>query len=175
MTSFFLLTAFMVSVDSLVCGFSLPKAEKNRLLIVLTISVTVFFMCCIANYSALYLKNVLSEKTTLIGGVVLIAVGIVNLTKKDDTPSLLTGTLKQSLMVGFAVGIDGSAANLSLALMGINAFYVPVIIALMHAVMVLIGISIRQTFSGYRLEKYSFLPPLILTFLGVYKTIFAFL
>jgi putative Mn2+ efflux pump MntP len=174
MISFLLLTAFTVSIDSLVCGFSLAKAEKNKFLTAFIIALTVFFMCCIANYTAVYLSDILSEKTTWIGGLILTVIGIINLIKKDDTAPFL-GSVKQSLITGFAVGIDGSVANLSLSLMGINAFYVPVIIALMHAVMVLIGASLRQVLTNKRFDKLKVLPPLVLIGLGVYKIISVFI
>ena len=75
----------------------------------------------------------------------------------------------QSFITGFAVGIDGALANLSLSLMGINAFYVPPFIALMHAVMIYVGSTLSQSKISKKIFKLDFLPPLILIILGLIK------
>ena len=83
--------------------------------------------------------------------------------------------IKQSLITGFAVGLDGAAANLSLALMGLNAFYVPLTIAAMHAAMITLGIILAQTPVVKKFDKLDFIPPVILILLGIYKLTALFL
>ena len=78
-------------------------------------------------------------------------------------------------MTGFAVGIDGATANLSLSLMGLNAFYVPLTIALCHALMIWLGIILASVFTGKKFAKIEFLPPLILIALGGYKLLGLFI
>ncbi len=176
MTYFLLLTAFTVSIDSFVCGFSLSFAGKRKYLIVPIIALTVFIMCLIANYLTTALAEYINEKTAGLGGIILIGVGIFNLLKKDKNEERNgNGILKQSLITGFAVGLDGAAANLSLALMGISAFYVPVTIAVMHAVMITLGIILAQTSIAKKFETFNFIPPIILIILGTYKVISIFL
>ena len=170
MIYYLLITAFTVSVDSLLCGFSLSFGRKNKIPVVLGITLTVFAMCLIANYAAMILSSVLNEKTACIGGIVLIGTGVFGLIKKEKESSNADKSLTAKIFLsGFAVGLDGAFANLSLSLMGINAFYVPVIIALMHGIMVFIGILLSEFPFLKKAEKLSFLPSVILIILGLYK------
>lgn len=175
MIPFLLVTAFTVSIDSFVCGFSLSKDKQNKFLIVLIIALTVFLMCLITNYSAIFFSDILNEKNTWIGGAILTLIGIYNLIKKEDNSTHFSGTFSEAFLSGFAVGLDGSIANLSLALMGINSFYVPVVIALMHAIMVSLGIILQRLSMKTLVKRFDFIPPLILVGLGIYKIVFAFL
>lgn len=168
MTYFLLVTAFTVSIDSMLCGFSLGINAKKKYIVVTVIAITVFVMCVIANYSATLLSGYLNEKNASLGGIILIIIGIVNLFKKDSDKKINRSDFSQSLISGFAVGLDGAAANLSLAIMGINAFYVPVIIAVMHALMLTIGIFISSIRIS-RIKKLSVIAPIVLIALGVYK------
>ena len=165
------LTAFTVSIDSFICGFSLSLNSRKKLPIVLTIFFTVLIMCLITNFSAKYLKNTFLDKTTVIGGIILVALGLFNLFKKNSEKPLESDTFKNSLISGFAVGIDGAIANLSLALMGLNALYVPLIIALFHAITVYLGTLLATTKFSVNLQKYKFFAPIILIALGAYKII----
>lgn len=193
MTGFLFITAFTVSIDSFACGFSLAfnGKGKNKFIVALVIALTVFAMCAAANYAAAALAEILSEKTASLGGLILVGVGVFNLIKpaeNTETTKSLNGAnenlknekpdcakrekgklVRQSLLAGFAVGLDGAAANLSLAIMGINGFYVPVVIAVMHAVMIVLGIVLSNVPFIKRFGKLKFLPPLVLILLGLYK------
>ncbi len=168
MIYYLLITALTVSIDSLVCGFSLSFGSGKKIRVVAGIALTVFAMCLFTNYLTAFFADYLSEKTASIGGLILIGVGIYNLLKKDGGFKNVGGA-KQIALTGFAVGLDGALANLSLSLMGINAFYVPVTIALMHALMIALGIALAQTPFSRKICKFDFIPPLILIALGVYK------
>ncbi len=168
MIYFLFITSLTVSIDSLICGFSLTLGKGKILLHVLGISLTVLCMCLITNYGALLFKDILNEKSAVIGGIILIGVGIYNLffaKKQVSTKNAFT----QSIITGFAVGLDGALANLSLSLMGINAFYVPPFIAFMHAIMIYVGSLLSQTKISKKLFKLDFIPPLILIALGIIK------
>lgn len=199
MTGFLFITAFTVSIDSFACGFSLAfnGKGKNKFIVALVIALTVFAMCAAANYAAAALAEILSEKTASLGGLILVGVGVFNLIKpaeNTETTKKLNGgnedlkneksdcakrekgkLVRQSLLAGFAVGLDGAAANLSLAIMGINGFYVPVVIAVMHAVMIVLGIVLSNVPFIKRFGKLKFLPPLVLILLGLYKSLPLFL
>lgn len=166
--SFLLLTSFTVSIDSFFCGFSLGAKAERKFYVVLTVALTVFLMCVIANYSATLLSDYLTDKTASLGGIILILVGVINIFKKDAVSIGSGSVFSQSLISGIAVGLDGAAANLSLAIMGINAFYVPVIIAIMHAVMLTLGIFATKI-SAKKLKKLSVIAPIVLIALGIYK------
>ncbi len=176
MIYFLLLTAFTVSIDSFVCGFSLALLKGKKIYIVLTIAVTVFIMCLITNFAATLLSGFLTEKTANLGGLLLIFVGIYNLFKKDTEGKKNTddGFLR-ALTTGIAVGLDGAMANLSLSLMGLNQIYVPIIIASMHALMITFGILLSKTTISKKIMKFGFVPPLILIMLGTYKVLCVFI
>ena len=109
---------------------------------------------------------------------ILIGVGVYNLKKKKgekDDVKVNGGILKQAVITGFAVGLDGALANLSLSLMGINQFYVPVVIAIMHALLIALGTLLAQTPIAKKFGKIEFLPPVILILLGGYKLLGLFI
>lgn len=132
-------------------------------------------MCLIANYSTYFFAHLLTEKTASLGGIILIAVGIYNIVKKEDDQKDMKGTFRDSLLAGFAVGLDGALANLSLAMMGINYLYVPVIIAFFHALTIYLGIVLSSTIFANKVKKYKFIAYLLLIGLGIYKLIGLFL
>ena len=169
MISFLLITAFMVSIDSFVCGFSLSQFSQKKLRIVLIVCLTVLIMCNITNYFAVFLSKYVSESLADFGGIILILVGVYNLLKQQKQDTVDVNDKYSAFFIGFAVGLDGAIANLSLALMNINAFYVPIVIAVVHAIMVYFGILLSNTKLVLRLKKYYFIPYLILIFMGVYK------
>ncbi len=169
MIYFLLLTAFSVSIDSMVCGFSLSLLKPKKLPIVFIITLVVYIMCIIANYFALFFSQHIPENFSGFGGIILAGIGFYNLLKKEKKAERQGDFLKQTLLSGFAVGLDGAVANLSLSLMGINFFYVPITIAIFHGIMIYIGVSLPDIPLVSKLSKYSFIAPLILIALGLYK------
>lgn len=173
---YLLLTAFTVSIDSFVCGFSLSFIKGKKLFIVFGIFITVFTMCILTNFLPVLFSNTINEKTASLGGIILVLLGIYNLFSKEKKKTENSNTiLKQSVLTGFAVGLDGACANLSLSLMGINSIFVPLIIAVMHGVLISFGIILSKALKIKLENKLHFLPPLILIALGVYKIICFFL
>lgn len=175
MILFILLTALTVSIDSFICGFSLSLLKVKKIFIVLGITLTVLVMCLITNYSAMLLSNLLTEKTAGYGGLILIGVGVYNLIKNDKENLKKSTKLRQVFLTGFAVGLDGAIANLSLSLMNLNALYVPVLIALMHGLMISIGVWLNSVPIIKNITKYTFIAPIILIVLGAYKFIGVFI
>lgn len=168
-----LITALVVSLDSFVCGLSLSIGNNKKIYLVTIITLIVYLMCLVTNYSTLLVTNYLTEEASCFGGALLILVGTYNLLKKED--NLATNDNKsflvQCCIVGFAVGLDGAIGNFSLALMGINDFYVPLLIALTHGVMILLSVLLCETNFFKKISKYKFIPALLLILLGLYKTI----
>jgi len=175
MVYFLLITALTVSIDSFVCGFSLSLCNGKKLPIILGIALTVFLMCLCVNYATVFFADKITEKTACLGGILLILVGVYNLLKKSKTEMPNGNSLKLSILTGLAVGLDGAVANLSLSLMGMNAFYVPLTIAIMHAVMIALGVILSQTPLIKKFAKIEFLPPVILIVLGGYKLLGLFI
>ena len=179
MISFLIITALTVSIDSFICGFSLSFSSKRKYPIVLIIALTVFAMCAITNYLTILLKDFINEQTASLGGIILIGVGLINLLKSRKKQNYNGINEKSSFykifLIGLAVGLDGALANLSLALMSINEFYVPITIAIMHAIMIWLGIILSNTFFARKFGKIEFLPPIILILLGGYKLLGLFI
>lgn len=172
-----LITAVTVSLDSFICGLSLSIGKSKKIPLILIVTITVLLMCLITNYATYLLKDVLSEKTASFGGLILIGVGVFNLLKKEkeEKDKKDRSFIIQSLIAGFAVGLDGAIANFSLALMGMAEFYVPIIIALTHGVMIGLSVGLSNTALFKKISKYKFIPPIILILLGIYKAIGIFL
>lgn len=164
-TLFLLTTALTVSVDSLVCGLSLSLNSKRKFPIACLIASIVLVMCEITNYLGYALNSFFTEDVASFGGVILIAIGLFNLLSSKSKGS----SLGNVIFAGFAVGLDGAFANLSLSLMGFNDFYVPIVIAFMHFITVLVGILLANTKALKAVSKFDFVAPLILVFLGFYK------
>ena len=179
MIYFLIITALTVSIDSFVCGFSLAFANKRKFPVVLIIALTVFLMCLFTNYAPFFFENFLNEKASFLGGIVLIIVGTINLIKSlksiKQNPDKKLLISSKIFLVGFAVGIDGALANLSLSLMGLNGFFVPITIAITHALMVYLGIVLSGTPLTKKFGKIEFLPPLVLIVLGGYKLLGLFI
>ncbi len=179
MIYFLIITAITVSIDSFICGFSLSFTNKKKFPIVLIIALTVFAMCVLANYATLLLKNFITEQTASLGGIILLFVGVFNLLrsfkKQNGDLEYDRFSLHKIFLIGLAVGTDGALANLSLALMSINHFYVPITIATMHAIMIWLGIILSNTSLAKKFGKIEFLPPIILILLGGYKLLGLFI
>lgn len=169
MIYFLLLTAFTVSIDSFLCGLSLSMSGAKKFPILLGITCTVFLMCCATNYGAYLFTDTITEKTASLGGIILMAIGFYNLFKKNSNLPKRSNNISLAFITGFGVGLDGAVANLSLSLMGINALYVPITIALMHLLLIYFGIVLSKTNLAKRFSKINFIAPLILILLGVYK------
>ncbi len=176
MIYYLILTAFIVSVDSFVCGFSLSLSKNKKLPVVLGIAITVLFMCALTNYLTIFFAEKITEKTASLGGLILVGIGVYNLfKKKSPTKQEWRGSFAQSIITGFAVGLDGALANLSLSLMGMNEFYVPLTISVIHALMIYLGILLSQTKLAKKFAKIEFFSPVILILLGGYKLLGLFI
>lgn len=176
MIYYLILTAFTVSIDSFVCGFSLSISSKKKFPVIACISLTVFLMCLITNYIPTFLVGAINERTACFGGIILIAIGILNLVKiKKAVKPTNNNAFKQSIITGFAVGLDGATANLSLSLMGLNAFYVPLTIAFFHALLIWLGTILSGLKITKKFAKIEFVAPIILIGLGCYKLLGLFI
>lgn len=167
------ITALAVSIDSLICGFSLSSFTHKKAKVFFCVCIVVFLMCLTANYLAVFLESLITKPIGELGGFILVAVGLFNVLKTKKEISVKNTF--SVFFVSFAVGLDGAMANLSLALMGLNEFYVPLVIALFHAVAVYFGILLSSIKFVKKLNRYSFIPYLILIIMGVYKVLGMFL
>lgn len=168
-TLFLITTAVAVSADSLICGFSLYA--KRKLPVAAGISAVVLFMCLITYFFGNALKSVLTEKNANLGGVILIFIGIFNLFFTKKTPENCGSFLRRIFLVGFAVGIDGAAANLSLCITGYGYFYLPFLIAFTHFLAVSAGMFLADVKFIKAIAKTNCIAPIILIVSGLYKVL----
>lgn len=163
-----IITALTVSIDSLICGFSLSLSSNKKLPVILGITAVVFFLCCLTYLLAWALKDVIDQKTANLGGIILIIVGVLNIVRKKDSSLKGDKVFTKSLVTGFAVGLDGALATLSLSLI-YHTFIIPAVISLTHAVTISIGVYLAKVKLVRKIAKIEFIPSLILILLGGYK------
>lgn len=175
MTLFLIITSLTVSIDSFICGFSLSLVSKRKLPIILGVTLTVFLMCLIANLTFSTILDCYQNLACILGGIILIGLGTYNLLKQDNEHPQTSGIVKQSIITGFAVGLDGAIASISLAFMGYDTILVPVIIGAMHGITISISTLISNIKTRTRIEKLYVISPLILILLGVYKIVETFI
>lgn len=138
-------TAATVSIDSFIAGFSLSLNTKKSLTLPLTVAAVTYILCEIAALLGILLKNVLQNYVGIIGGGILIALGIVNLFKKENI-TLSSLSFSQCFAIGVGVGFDGAAACLSLVLQGIgDRLFTPIFFAVTHFATVFLGQRLAQS------------------------------
>lgn len=142
---FVIVTAFTVSVDSLIAGFSLSLNKRKSLVLPLTVALVTYLLCTAASLAGTLLRDALQSYVKFIGAGILLCLGVVNLLKREET-EFCEISVTQCFAIGFSVGLDGAVATLSLVLQGIgNAFVVPLLMALTHFVTVFAGQRLAQT------------------------------
>lgn len=173
------ITALTVSLDSFFCGFSFSEKNKSGLGFSIGVSLTVLCMCFIALFQSESVTALLGNGSELLGGAVLCLIGIINFVDElrgtnSRLPSLRFSRPKNktglmSICGGFAVGIDGAVATLSLAVSGRYGIFLPFLIAFFHFVFVASGIAVSKFARKTVLLKYGYAPPLAVVMLGAYK------
>lgn len=169
-----LITAITVSIDSFICGLSLSIKNNSKMKIIFGISSVVFILCITAGLFGQFLSGILSEKCELVGGTLLILIAVYEFfSQNEKNAKKEKNLLKTSLAIGFAIGLDGACACLSLTVM----YHKPIFLACVFTAFHLLFISISFFFAKKNLKvfaKCDFIPPLILLFLGVYKIVCCF-
>ena len=135
-----LITAVIVSLDSLVAGFSLSLNKKANLALPSAVALITLIMCLVTTFVGELLHDYLGKVVDYFGAGLLSMLALINLTKDDEESqaNLSAVTLTESLVIGVAVGMDAAVANLSLALLG-GGLLAPIIFAVMHFCTVLLG------------------------------------
>ena len=101
--------------------------------------------------------------------------GLYNLINSDVAAAGAEKAFNKSLIVGFAVGLDGAAATLSLSLMGYTEFYVPLLITVMHLITIVLGTHLSESRLFCGMKNLKAAAPVLLIGLGAYKLISVFL
>lgn len=175
MTPFVLVTALIVSIDAMAAGFALAMKGALTSKIVLIIGLITFLLCTPAALGGEYLEGILGDNVNIFGGLLLILIGLRNLTPAINPPPAQPLIKKKrnfdAVAVGVAVGLDAAVANLSISIMGNHSLVVPLIFAAMHIIAVGIGYTVLSFFR--RSKGLDITSALILAGVGFYKLIAA--
>lgn len=173
---FLLTTALSVSVDSFLCGLSLPSQFKKSAKTLLIVCLPIFLVCLIGGLGGKTLGALLKSYANLIGGIILIIVATVNFFSADKTvktpllnSSLASTNLKNLVAVGLAVGLDGAVACFSLVALGFNALLVITLITFTHAITLYIAVYSVTLSVIKRINFIKTVSPLTLAILGIMK------
>ena len=166
MSIYVLIVALTVSIDSFFCGLSLVKNKKIALDVFKIISV-VLFMCLFANFLGVYFSSLFNLNFEIFGGTIFILIAILELCSKQQDFST-------PFCLGFAIGLDGSCANFSLAIMNYNSLFTPLVLTLFHLIFLVLGILVTKINFFKKISENKFVAPIILSLLGLYKIVFAF-
>lgn len=170
-------TALSVSLDSFFCGLSMSVKTTKNFKFLLGISFSVFLLCILGSLFGASLYGLLSNFSEIIGGSILIIISVFgfleNLKEKTTPINTKDNIFLESVIIGFAIGLDGAVGCLSLSLMGYNSLLVPILITFVHVLLMNLAILISKSKLSKFLKKFSFTPPLILFLLGLFKLIFS--
>lgn len=159
-------TAITVSIDSFIAGFSIALNKKKNLTLPLTVACVTYILCVTASVAGTLLKDFLENYVGFIGMAIMLCLGTVNLFKPQNE-NLQTISFTQCIFVGFAVGMDGAAAALSLTLQGIgDIVFTPILFSFTHFLTVHLG----QCFAGStKLHHTNYISAAIFYFLAIIR------
>lgn len=170
---YLIIATISVSIDSFFCGLSLTLKAGDKKVTILGVIFSVLTLCLIGSSLGEGFGKLLENYAPLVSGAILILVGLLSI-KPSKTKSLKKisntklETLKQSIIVGFSVGLDGAVGCFSLTLNGYNFIMVALFITLVHALLLCLSLCVVKTFYD-KVYKFKKLPSMILIILGFYK------
>jgi putative Mn2+ efflux pump MntP len=170
-----IIASISVSIDSFFCGLSLTLNKGDRKVTILGVIISVLALCLIGSTLGEEFGKLLENYANFLSGVILILVGLSAFKNKNDKSLVKIlnekpSPFKQSLVVGFSVGLDGAVGCFSLTLNGYNGLMVALFITFVHALLLLLSLCVANTFYE-RVKKFKNLPSIILIALGLYKII----
>lgn len=182
--AFIIVTACVVSIDALIGGFALSLKNKLTFVRTLIIGLITFLMCLPCAILGGVLNDSFSQYVGIIGAVLFLVVGIVNifsvkkeLDMKDQTELERQKERKgwlDAVLVGIAVGFDAAIANLSISMMGNSSVWVCVIFAIAHIIFVGSNLILAKFNIVKHMKKVYWLPGIIMIGLAVYKLVEVF-
>lgn len=173
---FLTLTALSVSADSFFGGLALCLKTKCNIKSVFGVASAVLLLCLLGSTLGKIFGEFFKNYAELLGGIILVLTGICGLVKKEkEELGSLKGrdktTLKDSLLIGFSVGLDGAVGSFTLTASGYNGLFVAFFITLVHVVLLVLALLLADKINK-KLTATSKLPHLILILLGIYKVLF---
>ena len=170
--AFLALIALSVSADSFFGGLALCIKNKCKITTVFGVAIGVLALCLLGSTLGKIFGEFLKNYAEILGGAILFLTGVCGLLKKekssDFTYAKNKATLKDSLLIGFSVGLDGAVGSFSLTASGYNGIFVAFFITIVHAALLLLAMLLANKINK-KLTATSKIPHLILIALGIYK------
>ena len=118
-------------------------------------------------------KELLKHEKTIVNFEIRSLGLVINILKKPmsadfDQSGTITGI--EALMLGFALSLDSFGAGIGAAMLGFSPIYLAGAVAIMSSLFVLLGIKSGSLL--YRIEwiqKFTFLPGILLILIGIWK------
>ena len=173
---YLIIASISVSIDSFFCGLSLNLNKGDKKLTIFGVIISVLTLCLFGSTLGEEFGKLLENYAHILSGVILILVGVSTIKTKKDKSLLKisnekTNTFKQSLIVGFSVGLDGAVGCFSLTLNGYNGIMVALFITFIHVLLLYLSLIVAKSFYE-KAKKFENAPPIILIILGLYKIFF---
>lgn len=170
---FLALTALSVSADSFFGGLALSIKNKCKIKSVFGVLSAVLLLCLLGSTLGKIFGEFLKNYAEILGGAILILTGVCGLLKKKQSNTNLSSgknevSIKDSLLIGFSVGLDGAVGSFTLTASGYNGLFVAIFITFIHAVLLLLAMLLANKINK-KLTSTSKIPHLILILLGIYK------
>ncbi len=166
---FLTITALAVSLDSMLTGFAVGLKTKFTFTFSIIVAITTFVLCALAVALGVLIDGILGDFVQIVGAAFLIIIGICNFFKTAGDEICGKLNFKECFALGFAVGLDASVANLSIALMGYTSMLIPLFFAVMHFVMVSVGFALASTPLTKKLKHTNKIAGVMLVLLGIWK------
>lgn len=165
---FLTLTAFAVSIDSMLAGFAIGLKTKKPWFFATIAALATLALCFFATFLAMLASDGYDNLMKIAGAVFFVIIGIANFCKKtEQMPKSVSA--KEYVALGFAVGTDAGIANLSVCLLGYTQLWIPFVFAFMHFATVSLGAKLANTKLTGKLKNTNKLSGLILFCLGIFK------
>ncbi len=178
MNYFNLLTiALSVSLDSFFCGLSASMKINRNFKTVLGIILSVFTLCVIGSFLGEKTGEGLKNIANFLSGTILSVIAVIDyISEKKESEngklfSKKNNNFFQGIILGLAVGIDGAVGCFTLSLLGVNGLIAPLTVTAFHLVLLIFAFLITDFGFAKKLAQKSFIAPLILFLLGIFKII----
>ena len=109
-------TALVVSLDSFMAGFSLSLNKRSSPTLPSAVALITLLLCIVTSVAGQALLRYAEKIVDYLGAALLMLLAITALFRRDDRRSALAAvSLRESIAIGVAVGMDAAIANFAFA------------------------------------------------------------
>ncbi len=132
-------TALVVSLDSFMAGFSLSLNKRSSPTLPSAVALITLLLCIVTSVAGQALLRYAEKIVDYLGAALLMLLAITALFRRDDRRSALAAvSLRESIAIGVAVGMDAAIANFAFAGDGLQ-WITPTVFAVTHYMTVALG------------------------------------